>query len=61
MSITMVADAITNVLSWVGDVIAAMTAETGDLAALGPFFMVTIGVSAVMLGIKVIRGFVWGA
>lgn len=61
MTITMVGESITTVLSWVGAVIDSMTATEGDLAALGPFFMVTIGVSAVMLGIKVIRGFVWGA
>lgn len=61
MQIADVSTAITNVLGWVGDVIAAMTTTEGDLAALSPFFMVTIGVSAVMLGIKVIRGFVWGA
>lgn len=61
MNIADVGTAITTVLGWVGDVIASMTGESGDLAQLAPFFMVTIGVSAIMLGIKVIRGFVWGA
>lgn len=61
MDISQVGTAITNVLGWTGDVIAALTAEGGELAALGDFFLVTVGVSAVMLGIKVIRGFVWGA
>lgn len=61
MTITAVADALTTVLSWIGTVITAMTGESGDLAALAPFFMVTVAISAVMLGIKVIRGFVWGA
>lgn len=61
MTIAMVGDAITTVLGWTGTVIGSMTTESGDLATLAPFFLVTVGVSAVMLGIKVIRGFVWGA
>lgn len=61
MSITAVGESLTTVLGWIGTVITAMTGEAGDLSALAPFFMVTVAISAVMLGIKVIRGFVWGA
>lgn len=61
MTLTDVGTAMTTVLGWVGDVIASMTTAEGDLAALAPFFLVTVAVSAILLGIKVIRGFVWGA
>lgn len=61
MTIAGVGEAMTTVIGWVGTVITSMTAETGELAALAPFFLVTVGVSATLLGIKVVRGFVWGA
>lgn len=61
MTIAGVTEAMGTVLDWIGTVITAMTGEAGELSALAPFFLVTIGVSAIMLGIKVIRGFVWGA
>lgn len=61
MTIAGVTEAMATVLDWIGTVITALTGEAGELAALAPFFQVTIGVSAIMLGIKVIRGFVWGA
>lgn len=56
-----VTSAITTVLGWVGTVITSLTSESGQLADLLPLFAITVAVSAVMLGIKVIRGFVWGA
>lgn len=56
-----VTSAIGTVLSWVGTVITSLTGENGALADLLPLFAITVAVSAVMLGIKVIRGFVWGA
>lgn len=57
-----VTDAIGTVLSWVGTVITNLTdTADGKLSALLPLFAITVAVSAVMLGIRVIRGFVWGA
>lgn len=56
-----VTDAISTVLSWVGTVITSLTTSGGALYSLLPLFAITVAVSAVMLGIKVIRGFVWGA
>lgn len=56
-----VTSGVTAVIGWVGDVVAALTAESGDLAALLPLFGVGIAVSAVLLGVKVIRSLVWGA
>ena len=56
-----VTSAISTVLGWVGTVITSLTSENGELASLLPLFAITVAVSAVMLGIKIIRGFVWGA
>ena len=56
-----VTDAISTVLSWVGTVISSLTTTTGALHDLLPLFAITVAASAVMLGIKIIRGFVWGA
>ena len=56
-----VTSAITTVLGWVGTVITSLTSSSGQLHDLLPLFAITVAVSAVMLGIKIIRGFVWGA
>ena len=55
-----VTSAITTVLSWCGTVISSLLETTGDLYPLLPLFAVGVAISAVMLGIKVIRGFIWG-
>ena len=53
---------ITSVISWVGSVITALTDSTdGALYALLPLFAIGIAVSAVLLGIKIIKSVVWGA
>lgn len=56
-----VTSALTTVIGWVGSVITAMTATDGDLAALLPLFAVGIAISAVLLGVRVIKSIVWGA
>lgn len=56
-----VTSAMSTVLDWVGTVIDALLTTDGALAELLPLFAVGIAISAVMLGIKVIRGFIWGA
>lgn len=56
-----VGSAITSVLGWVGNVVTSLTTTGEDLNALLPLFAITVAVSAVMLSIKIIRGFVWGA
>lgn len=56
-----VSTGVTSVIGWVGDVVSAMTAEAGELAALLPLFGIGIAVSAVLLGVKVIKSIVWGA
>lgn len=59
--IAAVTSAISDILSWVGSVITSLTSSTGELNALLPLFAIGVAVSAVMLGIRVIRGFIWGA
>lgn len=56
-----VTSAITSVLGWVGTVIDALLTTDGDLAALLPLFAVGIAISAILLGVKMLRSFVWGA
>lgn len=58
---TAVGSAITSVLGWIGSVIDSLITAEGDLYALLPLFAVGIAISAVMLGVKMIRSFIWGA
>ena len=52
---------LTNVISWIGTVITAITGESGALAPLLPLFAIGIAISVVFLGVKAIRSIVWGA
>lgn len=56
-----VTSGMSSVLSWVGSVITALTSSTGALNALLPLFAIGIAISAVLLGIKIIKSVVWGA
>lgn len=57
----LVTSAITNVLGWVGTVISALVTEAGQLNELAPLFAIGIAISAVLLGVKIIKSVVWGA
>lgn len=48
------------VIGWCGDVISAMVGEAGELAELAPLWLVGVAVSALLLGVKVLRTFSWG-
>lgn len=52
---------LTTAIGWVGTTVTALTAETGELKELLIMVGISIGVSALMLGIKVVRSFTWGA
>lgn len=52
---------LSTVIGWVGDVVSALTATDGALADLLPLLAIGVAVSALMLGIKAIRSFIWGA
>lgn len=56
-----VTSGITDVIGWVGTVITQLTSETGQLKDLLPLFAIGIAISAVLLGIRIIRSVVWGA
>lgn len=52
---------LTTVISWVGSVVDALVTTDGALAELLPLLAIGVAVSALMLGIKAIRSFIWGA
>lgn len=54
-----ITDALSQVIGWIGEVISALL--TGELAALLPLFAIGVVVSVIMLGVKVLRSFTWGA
>lgn len=56
-----VTSALTVVIEWVGSVVTALTTTDGALSALLPLLAVGVAISALMLGIKAIKSFIWGA
>lgn len=58
--IAAVTTALGTVIDWCGTVLSAVTTEAGALADLLPLWAVGIAISALMLGIRVMRGFAWG-
>lgn len=56
-----VTSGITTVIGWVGTVISAVFGASGELSDLAPLFAIGISISAIMLGIKIIKSMVWGA
>lgn len=56
-----VTSALSTVITWVGTTITALTSSGGALYALLPLLAVGVAISALMLGIKVIRSTIWGA
>lgn len=56
-----VTSGITTVISWVGAVMDSLLTTEGELAALLPLFAVGVAISAILLGVKIIKSFIWGA
>lgn len=56
-----VTNGITTVIGWVGAVIDALLTTNGELAQLLPLFAIGISISAILLGVKIIKSFVWGS
>lgn len=52
---------ITTVIGWVGNVVSALVTESGQLSELMPLFAIGIAISAILLGVKIVRSIVWGA
>ena len=56
-----VTSSLTTVISWVGTVVTALISSSGALKDLLPLLAVGVAISALMLGIKAIKSFIWGA
>lgn len=56
-----VTSGLTTVIEWVGTVVTALVGESGQLNELLPLLAIGVAISALMLGVKVIRGVIWGA
>lgn len=52
---------LTEFISWVGEVITALTTSGGALHELLPLFAIGIAVSVFMVAFKAIRRVTWGA
>ena len=59
--LTHVTSGITTVIGWIGSVINALFAESGALSELAPLFAIGVAISAIMLGVKLIKGMIWGS
>lgn len=56
-----VTSGITTVIGWIGTVVDAIVGTEGVLSELGPLFAIGIAISAILLGVKMVRSIVWGA
>lgn len=56
-----VTDAIDTVIAWVATFLTQLTSSSGALYDLLPLFAIGIAISAVLLGIKIVKSVVWGA
>lgn len=56
-----VTSGITTVIGWIGTVLDALVGTEGALNDLLPLFGIGIAISAILLGVKVVRSFIWGA
>lgn len=52
---------LTQLVTWLGNVVNAIVATDGALGALLDVFALGIAATVVMFGIRVLRGFTWGA
>lgn len=52
---------LTEFISWIGEVVTALTTSGGSLYALLPLFAIGIAVSVFMVAFKAIRRVTWGA
>lgn len=64
--LTEVGNGIGHVIGWIGDVIDALVTPAsgntpaGALYGLLPLFAIGISISAIMLGVRMIKSLVWG-
>lgn len=51
---------VTNVITWVGQVVTAIFGSNGAMAPLLPIIGVAVGIGIVGFGIRTIKNVVWG-
>lgn len=56
-----VTSGIGTVISWVGTVIDALLTTEGAMAELLPLFAIGVAISGILLAVRIIRSFIWGA
>ena len=56
-----VTDGIQTVIQWVSTVVNAIISDGGALASLAPLFAIGISISAIMLGVRIVKGMIWGS
>lgn len=56
-----VTSGLTSVIGWVGTFVTSLTTTAGELNALLPLLAIGVSVSALTLGIKVVRSVIWGS
>ena len=58
--ITALGTVFTQLITWFGNVVTALTSESGAFNGLQELFLIGIGISLVLVAVKVIRKIVWG-
>ena len=56
-----ITSAVTQLISWVGQVISAIVGENGAMNDLLPVFAIGIGVSVILVALKIVRRTCWSA
>lgn len=56
-----VTQGITTVISWIASVVDALVGTDGQLNTLLPLFAIGVSISAILLGVKIIKGMIWGS
>lgn len=51
----------TQVITWLGEFLTALTGTDGALKALFPLLAISVGISLLLICIKVVRRIIWGA
>ncbi len=59
--VSAISEAFTGVIGWIGEFVTALVTTNGELNALLPVFVIGIGVSILLLGIKAVKSMTWGA
>jgi len=59
--LTEIGTALSSIITWIGSCVTALVSSSGAWYALLPLFALGCAVTIVMLGIRVIRSFTYGA